>query len=662
MRRRFASKDNSCIATATAVCIALGVAVLQTQTNDAASQESSHQTNDAASQESSHQTNDAASQESSQQHQPIFVPSTDNILTFSLNRLGGEQVTIWNDSRQDQRYYFSPSLIPDWEKFSRDIDEECAIHTEARIVQDAINTVRLHVDLSDAYYEAEIRTQLTALRGDARVLEGGDARVLEDVLNALPHDNIQILLRRNSALPSRLLYDARNRSRLTGDETEQSPPLVRYPRDIAVPIVGNCEELSNLADLALDGEELLSGKIYFFGIRYQTTAFWADMNTFLDSERSLDLFGDESFVTRTSFTNTTAQAGVAGSPLDGLHINLSGAQHSGSRVSSGQRILSRDYLDHVKSTSFASIAGGCVEASFHAERCTELQNLFMNFLLRHAREIELTFRRLENGSFELTSGQETYATLTSTEYQTIAESGPTQNTSDNITWRFGESGPVPTSVTLFVLDRQSLRSRMDVEWYNRVPVEGSFQQLVVPLDYFSRRIADGRILATEDYMRRAQLNESCQAGGQIVLVTKEQISTKRRRDIQNARIILHRDESTRCRIKFGGVWRARDDHFFLLPADRNPVSVVDNWTKRERWGFDSSVGGHELDVPRRDGRHQIVSVVSYSGRAGRNWNARRKTCGARVRLNLQQYPNACAPFLVNGFWERHSTLEASDFE
>ena len=386
MRRRFASKDNSCIATATAVCIALGVAVLQTQTNDAASQESSHQTNDAASQESSHQTNDAASQESShqtndaasqessQQHQPIFVPSTDNILTFSLNRLGGEQVTIWNDSRQDQRYYFSPSLIPDWEKFSRDIDEECAIHT------DAINTVRLHVDLSDAYYEAEIREQLTALRGDARVLEGGDARVLEDVLNALPHDNIQILLRQNSALPSRLLYDARNRSRLTGDETEQSPPLVRYPRDILVPIVGNCEELSNLADLALDGEELLSGKIYFFGIRYQTTAFWADMNTFLDSDRSLDLFGDESLVTRTRFTNTTAQAGVAGSPSDELHINLSGAQHSGSGVSSRQRILSRDYLDHVKSTSFASIAGGCVEANLGAERCTELQEFVYEFL------------------------------------------------------------------------------------------------------------------------------------------------------------------------------------------------------------------------------------------------------------------------------------------
>ena len=190
----------------------------------------------------------------------------------------------------------------------------------------------------------------------------------------------------------------------------------------------------------------------------------------------------------------------------------------------------------------------------------------MNFLLRHAEEIELTFRRLENGSFELASGQETYATLTSTEYQTIAESGPTQNTSDNITWEFDESGPVPTRVTLFVLDRQSLRSRMDVEWYHRVPVEGSFQQLVVPLDYFSRRIADGRILATEDYERREDLKESCQAGGQIVPVTREQISTRRRADIQDPRIIHHRDRSTRCRITFARRLARKRRSFFSAPC------------------------------------------------------------------------------------------------
>ena len=255
MRRHVVTWKCACLVAVVALHLASGDAVLQTQ-NFANS-----------------------SEESLLQQHPISIITTDNI-TFSLPRLAGEKVTIWNDPIPGRRYYFPPSIIPDWGKFAHDHSELCGqVADEVRV------NIGLLISLSDQHYEREIRRKLWQPGNKEDLISEG--LIPEHELNALPHDNIQILLRENSALPPRLLYDRRERSRMTNEEGTLSHPLVRYRRDITVSVVGTCESLTSLLDLALKGEDLLEGKIYIAGIQYQTTSFWGQLNMFLANDRSL---------------------------------------------------------------------------------------------------------------------------------------------------------------------------------------------------------------------------------------------------------------------------------------------------------------------------------------------------------------------------------------
>ena len=650
MRRHIVSGNRTGLVAVVTLLLVFGAAVLQAQNDSTSSGDASHQ------------------------HQPVFVPSTENIMNLSLSRLGGELVTIWNDSRLGSRYYYPPLLIPDWEKFTEDVGEACPEGAE-----DVGVNINLLISLSDQHYRREIRQRLWETNEDDEEIQ----LIPENEVNALPHDNIQILLRVNAALSSRLLYDKRGRSRTPSDDDALSSTFVSYRPDIQVPVSGTCGALTHLRNLAMRGENLLDGRIYFSGIQYQTTSFVAEVNRYLDSARSVDLFGNETLVRRHRFQNTSGVATGTGGDhsAEMLLLSMPVIQHSGEGESSRQRLLSRDYLDHIARTSFAGIAGGCVEATSDGERCGELQNMFVEFLLRHTEAIELTFQKLENGSHELLRDQVTYATLSPEQFRTIAQVAPdirgsvgasgagtsgdsegsagrqgspasapglSVRTSDNITWDVSGSEPVPTKVDLLILHKQSFRHALDIEWYNRVPIESSFQRYIVPLDYFPQRIADGRILTTGRYEERENLRRSCINGGHIVAVMNPTRQHTRR--------------STDCTIRFSGGWQAEDGHFLHLREGGAPLRVTRWWASENR-SFNTELTPHELDVTRENGANQMIIEVNYRGRANEGHGVFfRRTCGARIRLNMLQQPIRCAPFLVDGFSDRHGRLEPDDPE
>ena len=451
----------------------------------------------------------------------IGVPGTGSIFgTFELDRLGGEKITIWNDVNDGRRYYYLPSLLPEWAKFEEDIIQQCDTTNS-----DALINANLRILLSDSYYEDEIREKIAEF--------SGRDSIQEYVLSAIPYDNIQIILQVNAAVKSQLVYDARSRSRLLSDADVEAVPLLSYPREIETTITASCGALEELVSFAMAGKDILGGRIYFQGVTYRTTSFYVQMNQFLDSDRSLELFGDESVVSRMTFSNTH---GIENDDLgDKLMMRLPRLKSTGSGEFSRQRLLSRDYVNYISSNSFASIVGGCVEADTNSNRCVELRERFLNFVIDHAESVKLTFKERESGVFELSAGQVAYATISPQEYTAIARAAPTFDvtvddetvkTADNIVWKFGGGGPVPTVIELVILDEQSLRDVVDVYWYERVPVQDSARQLVAMLDYFSLRIGDRRILLKDEYAEWKRMEFSCQSGGSIVRLRRQNVQRR----------------------------------------------------------------------------------------------------------------------------------------
>ena len=193
-----------------------------------------------------------------------------------------------------------------------------------------------------------------------------------------------------------------------------------------------------------------------------------------------------------------------------LFLRLPVIGYSGSAESSRQRLLSRDYIDYVSSSAFMGIVGGCIEASASSDKCDAIREQFLKFLLSHAQAIEVTFRELENGSFELINNQIAYATLSPGQYESISKAAPnfegkvdgeTIKASDEIVWEFRGDEPIPTKAQLHLVDEQRLRFMADVLWYERMPVEDTARKFVSTLDYFPLRIADRRILPLEEFRK-----------------------------------------------------------------------------------------------------------------------------------------------------------------
>ena len=580
----------------------------------------------------------------------VAVPSTSAIFgTFNLDRLGGEKVAIWNDVNDGRRYYYLPSLLPEWQGFRESIVQQCASTSSDTPIE-----VDLRILLSDSFYEDEIRE---------KIAEFTDRETIQEyVLSAIPYDNIQILLRENSALPAKLLHDSRGRSRSLSDDNAEVVPLLSYPRDVETTISGPCDTLMSFADLALAGVDVLDGRIYFQGVAYRTTSFHVQLSKFFDSRKSLDLFGDETLVSRMTFTNTHGfQEDNVG---DKLMMRLPRVSATGSAVRARQRLLSRDYVSYISMESFSTIIGGCAEAETDSEMCGKLSERFLEFILQHAETVELTFREQQSGSFALSDGQVDYATISPQQFKAIARAAPTfegdidgekVKTSDNISWELVAAEPVPTKVELVLLDEQSLRDMADVYWYHRTPVRDTTRQLVANLDYFALRFGDNRILAFEEYAKLKRLEFACQSGGNIVHLTRENVIKGRGRISEGFRAITHKDRAHKCSISFGRGWKSKKDHFFLVKLGESALSIPQRWAAGG-WSFDKEVEAHELDVPRENGSAQMVRKVRYWGSAERGYKMfGRLTCGAKVRFHLQQYPEYCAPFVVQGYSEVRET-------
>ena len=592
--------------------------------------------------------------------QTIPTPNMDSIFgSFKLDRLGGELISIWNDSQEGTRYYYPPSLLPEWSQFRSNVDETCAT-----LGDDDLRTVNLRIYLNDEYYETEIREKIADFT-DKDQLD-------EHKLSALPHDNIQLFLHGTDALSPRLIYDRQDRSRSIPDDGAQRVSLLAYPREIETPISGACSSLRNLAITAQRGMDVLSGRIYFQGIVYETTSFSAQLSKYLNSQEATELFGDESIVRKASYSNRFGF--VNDENGKNLLLRLPFFSYSGSAESSRKRILSREYVDYVSSLSFTGIEGGCVEASANTDKCKELRSKFLTFLIDHSKTVEVTFRKLEDGSFELVSDQVGYATISPQQYQTIASAAPSFEGKvdgeevkylDQITWDFSGSEPIPTKVELRLVDEQALRTDVEVYWYERIPVKEGVGRFVSDLNYFPLRIADGNILPLGEYVELEKFKYSCQEGGKIVRLMSGNVwtSSGRKRGVRNdSRAISHRTRSSRCSIGFRGGWNANEGHFFLLREDLDPVTVI--WRAAAGgWRFASTTRAHRLDVPRTDGSAQMIDAVSYSGRAsrGHKWFGK-LPCGATIQFNLQQYPVSCAPYLIEGYTEVHRVAGTSSVE
>ena len=339
--------------------------------------------------------------------------------------------------------------------------------------------------------------------------------------------------------------------------------------------------------------------------------------------------------------------------------------YKGKAEASRQRLLSRDYLDHASSQSFAAIVGECVEASAESTRCNELQTRFVTFLMHHEEAIELTFRELKNGSFELIKSQVAYATLGPLDYQAIADAAPSINAnvdgtdfvaSDKIKWDLSGSEPIPTSVEVLLLDEDRLRSEIDVYWYEKTSVDDDSKQFMADLDYFGLRIADGMILPYDVYVEMVNLRNSCRAGGSIVRLGARNVESSNGirngqpvRTSRDYRTITHKHRHRNCAINFRGIWSASPGHFLLDRIGVTPVSVEHTWAA-VGWWFEINKTPHDRDVPRQDGTAQMLESISYEGRAKRGHRMfENLTCGAILKFNFQQYPVGCAPFFAEGF-------------
>ena len=527
-----------------------------------------------------------------------------------------------------------------------------------RLPKTATQTVPLRIHLSDKLYEREIRDKIADLTNTETIDE--------NMLSAIPYDNIQIVLGTDPDIASRLIYDARGRSRMSSGENVQPIPLLSYPREIEATITDNCTTLMALVASARSGGNLLKGRIYFQGVAYRTTSFSVQLNKFLNSERSIDLFGKETLVKRMSFSNKIDfKADKLGEELF-MRLPLKpGVTYEGKAESSRQRLLSRDFLDYASSQSFAAIVGGCVESSAMSTRCNELQTRFVTFLIDHAKSVDLTFRKIENGSVELMKNQIAYATLEPSDYQTIADAAPSIDAnvdglefvaSDKIKWDLSGSEPNPTSVELLLLDEDRLRSEIDVYWYEKVPVADGSWQYMADLDYFGLRIADGLIIPYDRYLAMVNLRNSCRAGGSIVRIGIRNVESSN--GVRNGqpvgtsrdyRTITHKHRHRNCGINFDGKWIASPGHFILDRIGVTPISVEHTWAAGG-WWFEVNKEPHDRDVSRQDATVQMLQSMSYEGRAERGHNMFEKlTCGAVLKFNLHQYPIGCAPFLIEGF-------------
>ena len=590
--------------------------------------------------------------------QSLPTLSIDSIFgSFKLNRLGGEKVSIWHDKREGSKYYYPPSLLPEWNKFSQGVSNQCPLNEPNKHV-----SVRLLIYLSDESYENEIRAKIA----ESFNLESLD----EHLLSAIPHDNIQIVLKETAHLESRVIYEARGTRNEFNDSEHQRIPLLTYKRAISTRIAATCTALRNVASMGLLGEDIMSGRIYFHSVVYKTTSFWVTLKQFLISDRTADLFGEESLVKRMNYSNRLGFTDDESGP--NLLLRLPVIRYSGSAESSRQRLLSRDYIDYVSSSTFMGIVGGCVEASASSNECQAIREQFMTFLISHAKSIEVTFRKLEDGSFELINNQIAYATLSPEQYESIGRAAPsfegkvdgeTIKSSDNIVWEFRGDEPTPTKAELHLVDEQRLRSTVNVIWYERMPVEDTARQFVASLNYFPLKIADRRILPLEEFLEWENLKFTCQDGGQIREIAKENILSRSGGGVRaDHRSITHHTKSSKCRISFSGGWKASDGFFFLAEADIGPITVVRKWSGRS-WRFSPKIVRHTLDVSRGDGSAQMISSAKYTGRStrGHRWLGKHP-CGAEIQFNLQQYPIRCAPFLVEGYEKMHRVSGANNVE
>jgi len=566
-----------------------------------------------------------------------------------ISRLGGERVVIYEEAGNDNRFFYPPVILPEWGEFFAAVDEECA-------ARDSTSTVfeDLEIYISDDEYLDDLKSKVASESG----VDAGSVRLL-----AIPYRNIEIYLTEDSGLRARTLY------RFTEDSSPGNYTLNRvYESRLQAEISVSCSDVEKFKDRVYKDKNVVEGRVYADGLRYDDSAFYAHASTVFGSDDRSNIFGEESLVRVSNFeTTATARPSI-------LNLAMSFALNESVRPdvseatkaarSSRQRILTRDYVRSLARQSLFSLTGACVgtDDAF----CDTQENRLLNWILNRFDTIDLAIQKQEDGSARLVADQIAYATLTPQQYKTLARAAPSfqsqsqssdsgrsvggtlsaersetaQSTvSNDVTWDVSGAEPIPTNVNMVIVDEARLNVEIDVEWRRRRPIEASSGMYLIRMVYPSLNYKSGSICGIQAFEDRETVRKLCANGNNVVAVAN--------------RTREESDRSSRCRTIFDFTWSARSGHYFK--ARSSPVSK-EQWGSASKRSFNHDPTAHDKDV-KKDGKPQMWKSYRVHGHSNNSTSStgRRKSCGTEATFNARMYPLYCAYFEVDGYEAKHGT-------
>lgn len=606
--------------------------------------------------------------------------------TYSVDRVGGEKVSIWKDTTNAYRFFYPPSLLPDWKKFG---DEVSLVCLGANAGPPLTYQIRVPIYLDDNFYEDDI---LAALRNDMSLSD--DVRSKLKVA-AIPYDNIQIVLDvpRNSA---HIVVETKNAQR--DINFSRKTISYTYPSAEFMEISGTCEYFQQITDMTERDQAPLYGKLFAAGVEYDTTYLSGIVTQNLSRSVSNEIFGTESIVRNASVSSESEPEKSVLTSLLSLVTGSntpSGINTANSAEAGRQRLLTRNFLNSVVRDAETNFQGVCTGTQ---EACAQAVTTFSPWLLSTMKPITLDLVPDEAGGAALVKDQITYATLSPQEYSTILKSAPnlevtseatssqsgsseesesnknggeessegdkdsdsessTEKSSeivkDDITWQTSGPEPIPTNVMMLIADELLISASASIDWYQNTPIDGTSSIYVIDLPYPTYAYSQGSIRSPEELASFAKLRTQCENGQLSVELSQQNLTYEGDRRISVSptfRRFQDDDYSRRCSDTFDAKWSAIAGHFFYF--SENPYDTQ-FFYRKDRFGFEPGYplverasGNVEID-----GNPQAVSSIHFKGSARGDSGTTDDQCGIRIEFHAEQYPDSCKPFLIDGYVE-----------
>lgn len=637
---------------------------------------------------------------------PAFQAS-EILNTYKIERIGFEKVTIWKDMKKTNRFFYPPSVLPDWKAFNSAADNACS--NDSRKLPTTYR-IKAPIYLSDEHYEQDIRD---AIKAD-KTIEASVRTKMK--IGAIPHDNIQIALT-VPGYASQIVVETKNVAR---DKSFKGLAIsYTYPSATFMEIAGTCKLFNEIKAMVARNDVPLSGKIYVLGVEYDTSFMSGIVTQELVRRTSTKIFGSESLVRSSKLSsNANSKQGTGNSALMSLVLGsgkdkAKGISTSTNAQSSRQRLLNRNFLNNIYREVSTSLSGFCTAATDSG--CGTEFNSLTQWLTSNMKPISLTIVGDEAGGAALIKDQVTYATLSPAEFKTVLKTAPSiENSSENtnskesgttnskegeksssdtskqtssnkekavvkddITWDVSGSEPIPTNVHMILADDLQLGAAASVEWYNNTPIKDSSGIYVISLNYPVFAYAKGNILSPEQIQKKKKLSLQCrnqQLSKPLNARNLVRYGSSKKGDRRNTvsatfNSFSDLDSSRRCKNEFDFKWVASPGHFFLTSGFK-PLRFSKQefayrsfnagiyggkfFHRKGRLGFDS---GYPLtrnapgNVNLANGSPQAILEFDVRGYANGDYGSTDDTCGITMNFSAKQYPFACMPYLIKGYVE-----------